>query len=152
MSGAAAAGLWWPGPGLVAADAAFVATVDRRWRGGERWRFFSRFADLAYPLLDPGNGMCGLYAVRPLSCRTYGLPTRLGDVTLPACRRNLVGVSAATRRAAEFNPDPDDREGALLRRLAEFEVAGDTIVAAVIAGPASTGRALRRGRLRTDGT
>src|SRR6185503_2437633 len=37
-----------------------------------RARFFARHGALPCPALDPKSGACGLYAARPLSCRTYG--------------------------------------------------------------------------------
>ncbi|HUK13302.1 MAG TPA: YkgJ family cysteine cluster protein [Thermoanaerobaculaceae bacterium] len=99
-----------------------------------RQAFFERFADLPCAALDPADGRCNLYADRPLTCRSFGLPVRVGAEVLPACALNFTAASDAERLAATVEPDPDDAEGRLLARLAAAGgPAADTIVAAALA-------------------
>ena len=95
--------------------------------------FFARFADLPCPALDPASGACSVYTWRPLSCRTYGLPSRCGVRVLPPCPLSFVGAPATAVAAAAVEIDPEDREGRLLDTLAGEGVAGDTTVCAVLA-------------------
>lgn len=115
-----------------------------------REEFFARHAALPCPALDPRTGRCLLYASRPLSCRSFGLPIRCGGEVLPPCRLNLVGVPAAQLQALAVDPDPHCREGELLGRLSALgEGCGDTIVAAALApGRRRATRVGTRGRAR----
>jgi len=100
-----------------------------------RERFFAAFADAPCPALDPHSGACVLYRFRPLSCRSYGLPVRCGGAVLEPCPLNFTRASAAEIAAAVVEPDPDDSESALLAALlAHDPSAGDTTVAAALAG------------------
>ncbi len=118
-----------------------------------REEFFARHATLPCPALEPRTGQCLLYASRPLSCRSFGLPIRCGGELLPPCRLNLVGVPAEELPALAVDPDPTCREGELLGRLAALGGGcGDTIVAAALApGRRRAARVCtrRRGRLTT---
>jgi Fe-S-cluster containining protein len=99
-----------------------------------RRRFFAAFGDLPCPLLDPASGACVLYEARPVSCRTFGLPIRCGGEILPPCRLNFRAATPEDTESAVVDPDPEDDEGRLLRRLArENGGRGDTIVAWVLA-------------------
>ncbi len=98
-----------------------------------RTSFFSRFSALPCPALDPASGGCALYPWRPLSCRTFGMPVRFGDHELAPCTLNFTRASAADVAAATVEPDPGDREGALLREAERSGVSGDTTVCAAIA-------------------
>jgi len=100
---------------------------------GAREAFFARHAAEPCPALDRGTGRCELYAHRPLSCRTFGLPVRSGGVELPPCELCFCGAAPEEIAAATVEPDPGDREGRLLAVLAAAGVEGDTIVAAVLA-------------------
>jgi Fe-S-cluster containining protein len=93
--------------------------------------FFARFAHLPCPLLEPETGLCALYRFRPASCRSFGLPCRIGATLLPPCPRNFVGAPEAALAQATVTFDPEDREGEL---LAAFGNPPETVVAAVIAG------------------
>lgn len=96
--------------------------------------FFECHAALPCPALDPLSGWCELYSWRPLSCRTFGGPTRAGDVLLPPCELCFRGASPTELQAATVEPDPGDREGWLLAELARLGGAPcDTVVAAVLA-------------------
>ncbi len=96
-----------------------------------REAFFSAFAALPCPALDPATGACQLYESRPVSCRTFGLPIRCGDQLLPPCRLNFTTATPEEIAAATVDPDPEDVEGELLQRCGAE--AGDTIVAWVLA-------------------
>jgi hypothetical protein len=75
-----------------------------------------------------------LYAFRPLSCRTYGVPLRCGAEVLPPCPLNFIAARAVEVAAATAEVDPDDREGVLLAAVAACDgSAGDTTVAAALA-------------------
>lgn len=93
--------------------------------------FFAGFAHLPCPLLEPATGLCALYGFRPLSCRSFGLPCRIGPTLLPPCQRNFVGAPPAVLARATVTFDPQDREGELMAALGNPP---ETVVAAVIAG------------------
>lgn len=95
-----------------------------------RLAFFTAHQALPCPALDPASGACQLYAARPVSCRTFGLPIRCGEEVLPPCRLNFTTASADEIAAAAVDPDPEDIEGQLLARLG---AGGDTVVAWVLA-------------------
>lgn len=100
----------------------------------ERQAFFTRFADVPCPALEPSTGACEVYGDRPLTCRTFGLPIRYGDEVLAPCELNFRAASPCEIEAATTAPDPDDEEGLLLASVeAGGGIAGDTIVAAVLA-------------------
>jgi Fe-S-cluster containining protein len=86
-------------------------------------RFFAAHALRPCPALDPETGSCDLYAWRPVSCRTFGLPVRIGAEDLPPCRLCFVGLSLAEVESFRAEPDPDDLEGALLAGERETIVA-----------------------------
>jgi Fe-S-cluster containining protein len=50
------------------------------------------------PALDPQTGRCDLYDARPVTCRTFGLPVRIGGDRLPPCR---LCFTSATPEALE---------------------------------------------------
>ncbi len=80
-----------------------------------------RHGDLPCPALDVESGRCELYEHRPLTCRTFGPPTRFGDDLLPPCDLCFVGASEEEIEAARVEPDPEDLEGRILRTLPEGE-------------------------------
>jgi len=82
-----------------------------------RERFFARHETRPCPVLDPRTGACELYAVRPLTCRTYGPPIRFDDEKLPPCRLCFVGASPRTVERCRVTVDPEGLEDRLLRRL-----------------------------------
>lgn len=102
-----------------------------------REAFFDRHGGRPCPALDPGTGACVLYAARPLTCRTYGPPVRIGDEDLPPCRLCFAG--AAPREAARdrVDVDPEGLEDRLLRRLlrAGEPAVAETVVAFALARP-----------------
>lgn len=80
--------------------------------------FLERWAAEPCPALDPENGHCELYSHRPISCRTYGLPVRIGGESLPPCRLCFRGAGEATIESCRVEIDPHDLEGAILLDLA----------------------------------
>ncbi len=96
--------------------------------------FFMHFRDAPCPALDPATGGCDLYAWRPMTCRTYGLPVRLGREDVSPCRLCFVGATAAEVEACRVDPDPAGEEELVLT-LAERRSGshGSTIVAFALA-------------------
>lgn len=96
--------------------------------------FASRHEGEPCPLLDPQTGACELYEARPVSCRTFGPPVRLGQEDLPPCGLCFQGASAGEIEACRVAMDPDGIEDAVLAELeAACGVAGETIVAFALA-------------------
>ncbi len=87
--------------------------------------FFERHAAMPCPLLDPLSQLCELYAYRPISCRTFGLPVRIGEENLPPCRLCFQGAEARQIEACRVTVDPEGLEDALLREIGE----GQTLIA-----------------------
>lgn len=92
--------------------------------------FFSRHAALPCPALDPQTGCCEVYEHRPLTCRTFGPPVRIGDADLPPCRLCFAGSSPEEIEACRAEPDPHGLEDRLLGRLGD---APETLVAFILA-------------------
>jgi len=101
---------------------------------GEREGLLGEFSSTPCPAVSRRSGRCLLYAFRPLSCRSYGLPVMCGGETLPPCSLNLEGVPAAAWPHYAIEPDPADREGELLA-LIQILAPGspDTTVAGALA-------------------
>ena len=79
----------------------------------------NRLEDEPCPALDPGTGLCDLYAARPLTCRMFGLPLRCGDGALGVCELCFDGATEEEIAAGELKLDMDVLE----------EPGEDTIVA-----------------------
>jgi len=98
-------------------------------------RFAARFADLPCPVLDPTTRTCDLYEWRPLACRTFGSPVRIGGEDLAPCRLCFVGAPPAEVERCRVSVDPEGLEDGLLDELESEGLAGETIVAfALLAG------------------
>lgn len=106
-----------PGPGLLD-------------DGEDADEYFSRHASLPCPALDPGTGCCDLYKHRPLSCRTFGPPVRIGEADLPPCRLCFAGASPEEIDACRVEPDPHGVED---RLVARFDAGEETLIAFVLA-------------------
>ncbi|HXU30465.1 MAG TPA: YkgJ family cysteine cluster protein [Thermoanaerobaculia bacterium] len=78
-----------------------------------------RFGEMPCPVLEVSTGRCELYDHRPLTCRTFGPPTRFGEERLAPCDLCFVGASEAEIEAARIEPDPEDLEGRILAGLPE---------------------------------
>jgi Fe-S-cluster containining protein len=96
-----------------------------------RERFFERHGARPCPALDPQTGACELHAARPLGCRSYGPPVRVGAENLPPCRLCFVGAGKREIARCRVEIDAEGLEDRLLRRLLrEGEPAGaETLVA-----------------------
>lgn len=88
---------------------------------------FEEFAnEVACPALDPATGRCDVYAWRPMTCRVFGPPVRMGDgEALGCCELCFVGVGEAEIAACEM-PLPHELEAKLLD---EIPASGETVVA-----------------------
>jgi Fe-S-cluster containining protein len=94
--------------------------------------FFTRHGALPCPSLDPATGRCDLYEHRPVTCRTFGPPVRLGESDLPPCRLCFVGCSQEEVEACRAEPDPHGLED---RLVARFDDDSETLIAFVLALP-----------------
>lgn len=83
-----------------------------------RERFFERHSTLPCPVLHPETGACELYASRPLSCRSYGPPVRIGGEDLPPCRLCFTSATSREVERCRVELDPEGLEDRLLRRAA----------------------------------
>lgn len=93
--------------------------------------YFTRHGGLPCPALDPETGRCDLYAHRPLTCRTFGPPVRIGESLLPPCHLCFQDASAEVVEACRVEPDPHGLEDRLLARLS----AEETLIAFALALP-----------------
>lgn len=94
--------------------------------------FCARFAAEPCPALDGATGRCDLYAARPIACRTFGPPVRIGNQELPPCDWCFSGPPEEAGRAAAA-VDPDGDEDALLARIEAAGQRGDTVIALALA-------------------
>jgi Fe-S-cluster containining protein len=92
----------------------------------ERERF-EEFANVAAcPALDLATGLCDVYAWRPMTCRVFGPPVRMGDGdALGHCELCFAGASEKQVAACEM-PLPHALEAKLLD---EIPAKGETLVA-----------------------
>lgn len=95
---------------------------------------FEAFAnDAPCPALDPATGLCGVYAWRPMTCRVFGPPVRMGEGdALGCCELCFVGAAEAEIAACEM-PVPHELEARLLSQTGQT---GDTVVAFALLPPA----------------
>lgn len=86
------------------------------------------------PALNPGTGACDLYDFRPVTCRTFGPPVRIGDDDLPPCRLCFTTASPAEIEAARVTIDPEADEHAMLMAMSDAGIAdeGTTVAEALI--------------------
>ena len=102
---------------------------------GENEAAEAAFVDFANdepcPALDPATGACDLYAVRPMTCRTFGPPVRSGaDRGLAVCELCYHGASDQQIAECEMVPDPDNLEEKLIAKVEKKTgKRGNTIVA-----------------------
>jgi Fe-S-cluster containining protein len=94
---------------------------------------FEEFAnDAACPALDPATGRCDVYAWRPMTCRVFGPPVRMGEGNaLGCCELCFTGAGESEIAACEM-PVPHDLEAELLGEIGQ---PGETIVAFALLAP-----------------
>jgi Fe-S-cluster containining protein len=92
--------------------------------------YFELHAALPCPALEPETGRCELYTHRPLSCRTFGPPVRIGDADLPPCDLCFQDSSPEEVEACRVEPDPHGLEDRLVRRVQAEE---ETLIAFALA-------------------
>ena len=83
----------------------------------EEERFYEAFASDPCPALDPNSGACTVYAWRPVTCRTYGPPVRIGADDLPPCPLCFKGAASAEVEAARQTIDVAHVEDQLADRI-----------------------------------
>jgi Fe-S-cluster containining protein len=92
---------------------------------------FEAFAnDEACPALDPTSGLCDLYTSRPMTCRVFGPPVRLGDQELGVCELCFDGATEAEIASCAVDLDVSRIESEL---LSQMDPPGETIVAFCLA-------------------
>jgi len=101
--------------------------------GPEAEERFAEFAnDEPCPVLDPETGLCELYDVRPMTCRTFGPPVR-SEGGLGVCELCFHGATDKQIAACEMIADPDDLESKLLEKVERTQgSSGRTLVAFVV--------------------
>jgi Fe-S-cluster containining protein len=97
----------------------------------DRERFEDFANEAACPALDPGTGRCDVYAWRPMTCRVFGPPVRMGDgEALGHCELCFTGVDWAEVASCEMTV-PYDLEAELLE---EIPLKSETVVAFALLG------------------
>jgi len=96
----------------------------------EREAFLTRHAAVPCAALDPTSGQCDLYDHRPVTCRAFGPPVRVGEQLLDPCRLCFTAASSEEIESARLEPDPDDLEGKILATMADGS--SETLVALAI--------------------
>ena len=92
----------------------------------ERERFEEFANEAACPALDPATGLCDVYAWRPMTCRVFGPPVRMGEgEALGCCELCFVGASEEEIAAREM-PVPHEIEEKLVEEIGD---ATETVVA-----------------------
>jgi Fe-S-cluster containining protein len=94
---------------------------------------FAEFANhAACPALDPDTGRCGVYAFRPMTCRAFGPPVRMGEGdALGHCELCFQGATDEAIQACEMSL-PHELEATL---LAELDDSRETVVAFALVSP-----------------
>ncbi|MGA3080818.1 MAG: YkgJ family cysteine cluster protein [Terracidiphilus sp.] len=92
----------------------------------DRERFEGFANEAPCPALDPETGRCDVYEWRPMTCRIFGPPVRMGDGgALGHCELCFKGASEAEVAACEMTV-PFDLESEL---LGEIPTKDETVVA-----------------------
>ena len=96
-------------------------------RSEEEQARFEDFAnDAACPALDPATGLCDVYEWRPMTCRVFGPPVRMGDgEALGCCELCFAGASEDEIAACEMRV-PHELEERLVEETGD---ARETVVA-----------------------
>lgn len=95
----------------------------------EQERFEDLANEAACPALDPTTGLCDVYAWRPMTCRVFGPPVRMGEGdALGCCELCFVGADEEEIAACEMEV-PHELEERLVEGTGD---AAETVVAFVI--------------------
>ena len=91
---------------------------------------FEEFAnDAACPALDPATGRCTVYAWRPMTCRVFGPPVRMGEGdALGHCELCFEGASEAEVAACEMDVPHELEDKLRLETEQAMGTKGETIV------------------------
>jgi Fe-S-cluster containining protein len=94
---------------------------------GEEQERFEEFAnEAACPALDPATGRCDVYAWRPMTCRVFGPPVRVGEGdALACCELCFVGATEEEVASCEMKV-PHELEAVLVEEIGQ---SGETLVA-----------------------
>jgi Fe-S-cluster containining protein len=92
----------------------------------EREQFEDFANDAACPALDPATGFCDVYDWRPMTCRVFGPPVRMGEGDALGCCELCFDGASDTETAACEMPVPHELEA---RLVAETGDRGETVVA-----------------------
>lgn len=95
----------------------------------ERFEDFAN--DAVCPALDSATGLCDVYAWRPMTCRVFGLPVRMGEGdALGCCELCFTGATEQEIAACEM-PLPHALEQELLDQIGSR---AETVVAFALLG------------------
>jgi Fe-S-cluster containining protein len=111
-------------------SAAFPGDPQTGALSGDEDAFESFANDEPCPALDPATGLCDLYASRPMTCRVFGPPVRLGDQELGVCELCFDGATEAEIASCAVDLDLSRIESEL---LSQMDPQGETIVAFCLA-------------------
>jgi Fe-S-cluster containining protein len=95
---------------------------------------FEDFAnEVPCPALNPENGLCDLYAARPMTCRVFGPPVRSQNATseegLAVCELCFTEATPEEIAAAEMTVPYAEEQNLLDQLQREQPTSGDTIIA-----------------------
>lgn len=98
---------------------------------------FDHFAnDAACPALDPATGRCDVYTWRPMACRVFGPPVRMGEgEAFACCELCFVGASKDEIAACELLVPYDLEDRIISEVKPEPGYSGDTVVAFALLRP-----------------
>ena len=86
------------------------------------------FRDASCPALRE-DGLCALYAYRPLTCRSMGIPTRQDAIVNGACPiQTFVPIARLSASLETEEQELATAEAALLERLPEVKAGGEEIL------------------------
>ncbi len=111
-------------PGDLTAGVLGASPVDQ-----EKFEHFA--SDVPCPALDPSTGRCDVYASRPMTCRVFGPPVRVGEGDeFGCCELCFVGANDEQIVACEMLV-PHDLETDLLDEMGDQR---ETVVALALLG------------------
>lgn len=98
------------------------------WSDADIDRVVTAFPELPCPALND-DGLCSLYAYRPLTCRSMGIPMREGGMVNGACNvQTFVPIVRLSESLEREEQALADRESAGLAMLSEVSQEGEEIL------------------------